>query len=238
MRTNSHALRALIFDFDGLILDTEASCFAAWQALFAEHGQHYGLEDYLVIVGTTNAARDPMALLGERTGRSHDREALRDRLRELEHARNHTLAPLPGVLDTLDQARRLGLRLAVASSSSRGWVEGHLRTQGMFERFEVLANRSDTLRPKPEPDIYLDALRQLGLTANEALAIEDSYNGSLAAKRAGLRCLVVPNAITRGQDFSHADLRRESLAGLDLAALVRQLEVRSHTPGSEAPAPL
>lgn len=217
------AIRALLLDFDGLILDTETSCFAAWQALFAENGQTYTLEDYLVIVGTTNAARDPVALLSERSGRMHDRDVLRDRLRQLEHARNHTLSPLPGVVALLDQARALGLRLAVASSSSRGWVEGHLRTQGLFERFETLVNRTDTLRPKPEPDIYLEALRQLGLGADEALAIEDSYNGSLAAKRAGLRCLAVPNAITRTQDFSHVDLRRDTLEGLDLAVLLREL---------------
>lgn len=216
-------IRALILDFDGLILDTETSCFAAWRALFAEHGATYTLEDYLVIVGTTNAARDPVALLHERTGRTHDRDVLRERLRALEHARNHTLTPLPGVVALLDQARALGLRLAVASSSSRGWVEGHLRTQGLFERFETLVNRNDTLRPKPEPDIYLEALRQLGLHADEALAVEDSFNGSLAAKRAGLRCLAVPNTITHSQDFSHVDARRDTLEGLDLAGLLREL---------------
>lgn len=218
------SLRALILDFDGLILDTESSCFAAWQALFAEHGHVYSLEDYLVIVGTTNAARDPALLLAARTGRAHDRETMRLRLRELEHAGNHALEPLPGVIELLEQARALGLRLAVASSSSRGWVEGHLREQGLLDRFEVLVNRSETLRPKPEPDIYLEALRLLGLRAGEALAIEDSYNGSLAAKRAGLRCVAVPNAITRTQDFSHVDLRVDTLAGLDLRDLVRRLD--------------
>jgi len=218
------AIRALLLDFDGLILDTETSCFSAWQTLFAEHGASYTLEDYLVIVGTTNAARDPMTLLHQRTGRTHDREALRERLRALEHARNHTLAPLPGVVALLDQARQLGLRLAVASSSSRGWVESHLRTQGLFDRFETLVNRSETLRPKPDPDIYLEALRQLSLAADEALAIEDSHNGSLAARRAGLRCLAVPNAITRTQDFSHVQARRDTLEGLDLAALLREMD--------------
>ncbi len=218
------SLRALLLDFDGLILDTESSCFAAWQALFEEHGHVYSLADYLVIVGTTNAARDPALLLSARTGRAHDRETLRLRLRELEHARNHALVPLPGVIDLLDQARRLGLRLAVASSSSRPWVEGHLREQGLFDRFEVLVNRSETLRPKPEPDIYLEALRLLGLRADEALAIEDSYNGSLAAKRAGLRCVAVPNEITRTQDFSHVDLRLDTLAGLDLRDLLRRFD--------------
>lgn len=217
-------IRGLILDFDGLILDTETSCFAAWQALFAEHGATYTLEDFLAIVGTTNAARDPIALLHGRTGRIHDRDTLRARLRELEDARSHGLAPLPGVVALLDQARALGLRLAVASSSSHGWVEGHLRTQGLIDRFETLVNRSNTLRPKPEPDIYLEALRRLGLEAHEALAIEDSRNGSLAAHRAGLRCLVVPNAITRTQDFAHATHRRETLDGLDLAALLRELE--------------
>lgn len=217
------SIRALIFDFDGLILDTESSCFAAWQSLFAEHGQTYTLEDYLVIVGTTNAARDPIALLRERTGRDHDRDALRSRLSELERSCNHALAPLPGVVDLIDQARALGMRVGVASSSSRGWVEGHLRAQKLFDRFDTLVNRSEILRPKPEPDIYLEALRQLGVAADEALAIEDSYNGSLAAKRAGIRCLAVPNTITRTQTFAHVDAVRHTLEGLDLAALLREL---------------
>jgi len=216
-------IRALLLDFDGLILDTEKSCFEAWQQLYATYDQTYALEDFLVIVGTTNDAHDPLTLLSQRIGCPLDREASHARLRELQATRNHTLAPMPGVVALLDQAQQLGLRLAVASSSSHDWVESHLRRLDLRHRFEYLVNRVGSLRAKPEPDIYLQALRLLGLDAREALAIEASHNGSLAALRAGLRCLVVPNSITRSQDFSHTTLRRDSLAGLDLAEFLGSL---------------
>lgn len=215
-------MRAALLDFDGLILQTEASGFASLQALFADRGATYHLAEYLQIVGTTNDVLDPYRLLEERTGRPWDRAALMAERSAHEERLNAALAPLPGVGALLDQAATLGWQLAVVSSSSHAWVDRHLRRLGFFVRFTAVVCRGDAPQVKPAPDLYLEALRRLGVGAAEAVAFEDSYNGSLAAKRAGLRCVAVPHALTRGQDLSHCDLVVDSLAEIDLATFARR----------------
>jgi len=215
-------MRAALLDFDGLILQTEASGFASLQALFADRGATYHLAEYLQIVGTTNDVLDPYRLLEARTGRPWDRAALMAERSAHEERLNATLAPLPGVGALLDQAAALGWQLAVVSSSSHTWVDRHLRRLGFFDRFAAILCRGDAPQVKPAPDLYLEALRRLDVGAAEAVAFEDSYNGSLAAKRAGLRCVAVPHALTRGQDLSHCDLVVDSLAAVDLAVLDQQ----------------
>lgn len=214
---------AVLLDFDGLILQTEASGFASLQALFSARGATYTLADYLQIVGTSSGVLDPFFLLEQRTGRTWDRSAF-DAERTAHEARlNAPLAPLPGVLTLLDAASACGWALAVVSSSPHGWVDGHLHRLGLFRRFTTIVARGDAPQVKPAPDLYLEALRRLDIPALEAVAFEDSYNGSLAAKRAGLRCVAVPHELTRGQDFSHCDLVVDSLTAIDLAALAERL---------------
>ncbi len=214
---------AALLDFDGLILQTEASGYASLRAIFAARGAEYQLEEYLQIVGTTNEVLDPFGLLEERTGRAWDRAALRAERTAHEEHLNAALTPLPGVVALLDQAAALGWQLAVVSSSTHDWVDRHLRRVGLFARFATVVARGDAPRVKPAPDLYLEALRRLDTAAAEAVAFEDSYNGSLAANRAGLRCVAVPHELTRGQDFSHCDLVVESLAAVDLSVVSRNL---------------
>jgi HAD superfamily hydrolase (TIGR01509 family) len=214
------AIRALILDFDGLILETEGACYAAWCAQFAAHGQEYPLEDYLRIVGAHYSVLDPRRLLEQRCGRTFDWEQLdRERLAH-ERKLGESLVPQPGVVALLEGARARGLRLGVASSSSHNWVDGHLERQNLRSFFNTTVCRGDAPRVKPDPDLYLEALRRLEVQGAEAIAFEDSHNGSLAAKRAGLWCVAVPSPITASQDFAHADLRLDTLAGLDLDALL------------------
>jgi HAD superfamily hydrolase (TIGR01509 family) len=210
---------AALLDFDGLILQTEASGYAALRAIFAARGAEYRLEEYLQIVGTTNDVLDPFDLLARRTGRTEDRAALVAERAAHEERLNAVLAPLPGVIALLDQAAALGWTLAVVSSSTHDWVERHLRRVGLRERFSTLVCRNDAPCVKPAPDLYLAALNRLGLRAEEAVAFEDSYNGSIAATRAGLRCIAAPHELTRGQDFSHCERVVDSLAEIDLATL-------------------
>ena len=212
-------MRAALLDFDGLILQTEASGYAALRAVFAARGVEYRLEEYLQIVGTTNEVLDPFDLLARRTGRTEDRAALVAERSAHEERLNAALAPLPGVVALLDQATALGWSLAVVSSSTPDWVGRHLHRIGLLDRFNALVCRGDAPRVKPAPDLYLEAQRRLGLRADEAVAFEDSYNGSIAAVRAGLRCIAVPHALTRGQDFSHCERIVGSLAEIDLATL-------------------
>ena len=211
-------MRAALLDFDGLILQTETSGFASLRALFAARGAIYTLADYLQIVGTSNDVLDPFRLLEERTGRTWDRATLAAERSAHEARLNAHLTPLPGVVALLETAAARGWALAVVSSSPHDWVGGHLRRLGLVARFTAIICRGDAPRVKPAPDLYFEALRQLAVTATDAVAFEDSYNGSLAAKCAGLRCVAVPHELTRGQDFSHCDLVVGSLAGFDLAA--------------------
>lgn len=213
-------IRALILDFDGLILETESACFEAWKALFARHGCAYSLNEFLQIVGTHNSVLDPRQLLEQRCGRTLDWEQLDPERMQIERNLGASLVPQPGVLPLLEAARARGLRLAVASSSSHGWVDGHLERHGLLGFFASTVCRGDAPQVKPAPDLYLEAARRLAVRPEEAMAFEDSHNGSLAAKRAGLWCVAVPSPITASQDFRHADLCLETLAGLDLEALL------------------
>jgi beta-phosphoglucomutase-like phosphatase (HAD superfamily) len=127
------------------------------------------------------------------------------------------------VVERIAEAKALGLKLGVASSSTTDWVKGHLARLGILERFDCVTCRDDVANVKPEPDLYLAALECLGVAASDAIAIEDSPNGVTAAKVAGMRCVAVPNSITARLDLSHADVILASLADTTLLDLVRKL---------------
>jgi HAD superfamily hydrolase (TIGR01509 family) len=127
---------------------------------------------------------------------------------------------MPGVMDYLKSARERGLKVGLASSSSCSWVTFHLERLELMEYFDAIAAGDDVPRTKPDPALYWTALSWMRVRAEHAIAIEDSYNGMLAAKRAGLRCVVVPHALTRHMNFDLADLRLDSLADLSLEDLL------------------
>ncbi|HVC33743.1 MAG TPA: HAD family hydrolase [Chloroflexota bacterium] len=212
-------IKALVFDFDGLILDTEGPEFTTWQEIYASHGCELGLATWAVTIGTVGAF-DPYAELERQLGQTIDRDAVREqrRRRNAELLRREQVRP--GVGDYLAGARQRGLKLAIASSSPRSWVAGHLERLGLIARFDCLTCADDVERVKPEPELYRVALATLGVPANEAVALEDSPNGILAAKRAGLFCVAVPNALTRQLPLDQADLRVDSLAELPLEVLL------------------
>jgi beta-phosphoglucomutase-like phosphatase (HAD superfamily) len=127
------------------------------------------------------------------------------------------------VREYVADAKRLGLRLAVASSSSRAWVLGHLERLHLHAEWDAVRTRDDVARTKPAPDLYLAAVEALGVAPREAVAFEDSMNGIAAAKDAGLWCVAVPNALTAGMDLSRADVRLHSLAETPLEELLALL---------------
>lgn len=216
-------IRALVFDFDGLILDTEVPVYQSWVEVYEAHGEELPFERWVEIVGSTNTAFHPQHHLEQRLGRPLTQEVLDRRAsRRTEMVLANAL--LPGVVDHLDAARELGLKLGVASSSSAQWVRGHLARLGILDRFECVRCRDDVVEAKPAPDLYIAVLECLGVDAAEAVAIEDSPNGLLAAKRAGMRCVAVPNPITRGLDLTHADVKLKSLAEVTLAELLLRLD--------------
>jgi HAD superfamily hydrolase (TIGR01509 family) len=213
-------LRAVVFDFDGLVVDTEASDFASWQAAYRDHGVELALAEWVACIGTVGGF-DPLARLEELVGHPVDRDAV---LRE-HAARNNRLVEatvaLPGVEDRLEEARSLGWGIAIASSSPGYWVDRHLERLGLSGSFACVHCRDSApgLQAKPAPDIYLAAVSALGVAPEEAVAFEDSPNGVAAAKAAGLWCIAVPHDLTRDLDLSAADAVVDSLASVRLAEL-------------------
>ena len=216
-------IRAIVFDFDGLILDTEEPVYRSWLEVYQAHGEELPFERWVQIVGSTTTGFHPQHHLEERLGRPLPKEVLDRRIgRRTELVLAQKL--LPGVVSQIDQAKAKGLKVGVASSSTAEWVRGHLARLGILEKFDCLRCRDDVANAKPEPDLYIAVLDCLGVTAAEAFAIEDSPNGVMAAKRAGLRCVAIPNSITAKLDLSAADVVLRSLAELTLADLVKKID--------------
>lgn len=224
-------VRAVIFDFDGLILDTEEPVFRSWVEVYQEHGAQFPFERWAEIVGSTTIGFHPQRHLEELLGRALSQEVLDRRIvRRTEFV--HAKELLPGVLQHIEEARSRGLKLGVASSSTTGWVKGHLARLGILDRFHCLRCREDVATVKPAPDLYLAVLECLGVAAAEAFAIEDSPNGITAAKQAGLRCVAIPNIITAGLDLSHADVLLRSLAEVSLAELLTRVDPQESPDGT------
>ncbi|MFM7320861.1 MAG: HAD family hydrolase [Armatimonadota bacterium] len=211
-------MRALIFDFDGTLVDTESPEYDAWEAVYAEHGESIPLESWLGTIGLPSgvAPWHPLEHLAARV-EGIDREALAVRQRADFHARANAQPLLPGVEAWMDDAEAAGIAIGVASSATRDWVHGHLQSRGVRERFRTVRTREDVAHAKPHPDLYLLACADLGVAPGDALAIEDSAHGVAAARAAGLACIAVPNRLTRHHDLSAADRVVESLSALRLS---------------------
>ena len=226
-------IKALIFDFDGLIMDTESPEVEAWQAIYAEYGQQFPLQQWVRdVVGSAVTNFDPAVHLASLTGLPLDLPDLRARTNSYRLKKQGELSALPGVTDYVKDARRLGLWLAIASSSQHAWVDGYLRQLSLQDYFSAVICREDVVNIKPEPDLFLAALAALKLEPEEALVLEDSPNGILAARRAGLRVVAVPNPITRHGDMGDPDLQLTSLASMPLNNLLDYFNsgIRQETP--------
>lgn len=213
-------IRALIFDFDGLIVDTESAIYQSWREMFLAHGHDWAVERFAASVGSDfNEECDPVAELERLTGKKFDwtaEDGRRDaRIRELLAG----AVALPGVRERLTEAAELGLPCSVASSSSHRWVNGWLERLELRQHFMNLSTRDCVERIKPSPDLFLHALDKLGVSKDEALIFEDSLNGLRAAQAAGIRCLVIPGPTTRHLDFPGAWRMAESMAAVSIADL-------------------
>jgi HAD superfamily hydrolase (TIGR01509 family) len=219
-------IRAFLFDFDGLILDTELASRAGWELLYGEHGHELPAELWATLVGTTHAVWDPMEHLEELVGRPLERKALNERRYAHEIAMIEAEELRPGIADYIAAARRLRLKRAIVSSSSRRWVDMHLERLEQAVGWDAICTADgDPARAKPAPTLYLEALELLGAAAEEAVAFEDSPNGVAAAKAAGIFTVAVPNEVTRelGLEGAGADLVLDSLAELPPDELLARL---------------
>ncbi len=223
-------IRALVFDFDGLIIDTETPLIDAWAAIHERAGRVYSRADAHRLVGHVEFDFDPWAAFGP----GADRAALETEHRRLSRELTARQPILPGVLSGLREARARGLKLAVASNSSHEHVDRHLTRLGLRPLFDLACCREDVAAGKPAPDLYHLVIRRLGLVPPEAIAFEDSTAGTLAARAAGLWTVAVPNPSTHHHDFSAAHLVLPSLADMPLAQLLARFAGPENSAGNSA----
>lgn len=212
-------IRALIFDFDGTIIDTESLDYQCWCEIYREHGQELELEKWVAVVGTTYDRFDPVHYLESKHGQRLDRDALFRSQASCLRSRASELQIGEPVRRLISDAYAVGLKLAVASSASRAWVSGHLERLGLTRLFDCVRCRDDAERVKPDPELYRLALEGLRVAPDEAIALEDSANGVLAARGAGIRCVWVPNPITAEMRVEAEHVVRDP-GDLDLQSLL------------------
>ncbi len=217
-------MEALIFDFDGLILDTEVSELQAWREIYAEYNANLPLEQWALCVGSGADSFDVFAYLEAQIGHAVAREEIVDRRRRRRMELLAAEVLLPGIEEYLHTAKRLALKIGLASSSSHAWVHGHLSRLGIKAYFDYIKCGDEVTHKKPDPELYLSVLAGLGARAEHTIALEDSPNGVLAAQRAGIFCVAIPNPVTSQLALDHADLRLNSLALMPLEDLIAKVE--------------
>jgi len=206
------AIRALLLDFDGLILDTESPMRASWTEIFEQHGLIVPEEQWASLLGASADPPEAYELLEQHLGKPVDRRSLHAQrmARELELLESETV--LPGVRELIEDARSASLRLAVASSSERAWVVGLLEKHNLIKSFDVIVCAEDVAQTKPAPDLFLKALDLLGVGPKETIVFEDSLHAVASAKAAELFFITFPNLVTQCLDFSTSYLRIHSIA--------------------------
>jgi putative hydrolase of the HAD superfamily len=218
------AIEAVIFDFDGLLMDTESTALAAWQYEYRVHGLELDLTTFWADHGG-DVTEQRYSLLAELAGPAFDRALSDARRREYRDRLHESLQLNPGIPSWFDEAATLGLRLAVASSSPTEWVHKMLAAVNSLDVFELTACGEEVAAPKPDPAVYLLALQRLGLHGRQAIAVEDSPHGVAAARAAGMRCIAIPNRHTDSARFGAADVVLASAADASLTATIDILRV-------------
>jgi HAD superfamily hydrolase (TIGR01509 family) len=218
-------IKGLAFDFDGLILDTELPIYQSWQDIYHMHGIELPLEEWAVVIGSSNEMFEPMDELEKRVKHTLIKEDIIEmqRRKMMDHILQQPI--LPGVKEYLLYAQKAGIKVSVVSSSPRYWVAGHLSRLGLIEYFDLLFTQDDVSRVKPDPELYRQAATGMHLLPNEIIALEDSTNGIISAKLAGLYCVAVPNTLTQNFDFTKADLVVNSLADMPLPVLLNHFNM-------------
>lgn len=208
---------AVIFDFDGTILDSETPEYESHRRFFADHGVHLPEEDWCDGVGIVMPDAHWFDWLCERTVAPPTYERFRETTRRYfrEHVR---MEPMPGITALVGALVAAGIPRAIASTASSDWVRSAVDALGLAATFTAIVTGDQVERGKPEPDVYLEAARRLGLEPARCVAVEDSGSGVASARAAGMKTIAIPHPISRQHDFSGADLRLTSATDLTVEA--------------------
>ncbi|MGO4547594.1 HAD family hydrolase [Paenibacillus sp. 2TAB23] len=210
-------IKAIIFDFDGTIIDTETAWYHAFRDAYLEHGVELTLEQYSGCIGTSLHTFNPYEYLMTDLKLAIDKDSFRDSVHVQHTNLMQSERVRSGILDYLKDAKDSGMKIGLASSSPRAWIDKYLEQLELGHYFEAIRTADDVAKVKPDPELYVQTLTALGVEASEAIAIEDSPNGARAALAAGMSCIIVPNAITKSLPFDQSDryFHAESLSHID-----------------------
>ncbi len=217
-------IKGIIFDFDGVILDTEFPEYQSWCQIYEEYNAVLPVEEWAKCLGTSANQFDVLGFLEKQVGKPVDRESLRARYWAMALEKITQAGPMPGILKTLEQAQQLGLKIGLASSSNSEWVVGHLERLNLRHFFEVIFTSERVQKVKPHPELYQAALNGLNIQANQAIAFEDSPNGITAARSAGIFTVAIPNQVSMNLPIQHADWIIPSLEQVPLNHILQHLQ--------------
>lgn len=214
------AIKAFLFDFDGLILDTETPEFESWQAVYRNYGFDLPFSEWKKCLGTSKSEFDPAVYLEQLSGHPINKKKAEHDQRVIGLSRIVEMPPLPGVENIVKTASSRGIRLAVVSSSSSDWVWCNLARLGLLKYFDAICGGNEVSAVKPDPALYQMAMSELGVQPHESIVFEDSPNGINAAHNAGIFCVAIPNPISSQLGVDHADLVFNSMAEIDIDRLL------------------
>ena len=215
-------LLALIFDFDGLILDTETARYFAWKEVMESHGVELPLSFWQQNIGLPSEAFDPIEYLQRTSPTPIDKESVRKRKQEVFESRMKNESLRPGIRQYLDDGRKRKMKLAICSSSPRKWIIPNLTRFGIEDAFEVIVTGAEVPSLKPAPDLYLKTIEVLAISPENCIAFEDSPKGIESAKAARIFCVAVANPMTEKLNLGEADLVMSSLADTPLVELEKR----------------
>lgn len=219
-------IKGIIFDFDGLILDTETHQYLVLQEIFLEHGSELPIERWQQEIGTQSGF-SAFKYLEEKLERKLEQRVLQEQFKEKYHFILAKEKARAGVEDYLISAKELGLKIGLATSSTYHWVSTYLKKLNLFDYFECIQTSDDVEKVKPDPALYIQTAIGLELAVEECLVFEDSANGALAAKRAGMSCVIVPNQVTHTMDFCSVEHRLESMTDMLLKDVIEHVNNNS-----------
>lgn len=215
-------IKAVIFDFDGLIIDTESVWFEVFHDIAKQDFQiELNIRDFALAVGTST---DPYyELIEKQLGYSIDRLAFGQKAYKEFQNRVASIQPRDGVKEYISYASNNGFKIGLATSSSYQWVLGYLEKFELVSYFDTILTSDMVGTKKPDPKVYLEALKALEALPKEAIAFEDSLNGLKAAVSAGIATVLVPNGLTKYTDFPSDSIKITSMADIELPLLLEQI---------------